>query len=468
MATLDSLKKALREKATASPRSGTQSSDTQYSAGFDIFLRGSGWMTYRDFIIPQLSHLLASLSNSQSTISVLGIGPGTKSVLRHLPGYLRQKIKRYAAFEPNSLYAASLEKWLCSTSSGIESPLPCLKSPPDIHQRPFVLRNDTKSGAGTGKCDGDEKFDLILFWHSLDDMDPKAEIIEQILGTLVQQPDSGMVVVFHHDKALYLDGLVSTRTVTFPTGAVSVTNDDDALDCFARFIAGLSIQDTEADKALRAEWRKACRSLGRRDEAQPNHLFFSWPNIMMAFTKNATTLPELTAQVPALKGDKRCMFLKSIGAQSIADILVAAIGTHPTPLCYLHFLQGGGAVRDGAVAAGVRVSQLGHCLCGDRSVAPRARWHGARTSCRGVGLQHRQRLVAIEQWRLQCRPWAGPQRRRAGREGIWAESGAPGLSQRQTGSSQCAGLCLSTSECANRAEAHHSRHGGESGAGKDY
>jgi adenine phosphoribosyltransferase len=48
---------------------------------------------------------------------------------------------------------------------------------------------------------------------------------------------------------------------------------------------------------------------------------------------------------------KRCLFLKSIGALSIADILVAAIETRPTPLCYLHLLQGGGAVRDVAVNA---------------------------------------------------------------------------------------------------------------------
>lgn len=106
MASLDSLEEALRQKATASPR--TRLSETQYSAGFEIFMRGSGWMTYRDFIIPQLSHLLASLSNSRATISVLEIGPGPKSILGYLSGRLRQKIRRYAAFEPNGLYAANL------------------------------------------------------------------------------------------------------------------------------------------------------------------------------------------------------------------------------------------------------------------------------------------------------------------------------------------------------------------------
>ncbi|KAI4144215.1 MAG: hypothetical protein LQ341_002698 [Variospora aurantia] len=39
-------------------------------------------------------------------------------------------------------------------------------------------------------------------------------------------------------------------------------------------------------------------------EAHPDHLLFSSPNVMAAFTQHATMLPELTAQVPLLKGDK--------------------------------------------------------------------------------------------------------------------------------------------------------------------
>lgn len=46
---------------------------------------------------------------------------------------------------------------------------------------------------------------------------------------------------------------------------------------------------------------------------------------------------------------KRCLFLKEIGATGVADILVAAVETRPSPLCYLHLLHGGGAV--GYVAA---------------------------------------------------------------------------------------------------------------------
>jgi hypothetical protein len=46
---------------------------------------------------------------------------------------------------------------------------------------------------------------------------------------------------------------------------------------------------------------------------------------------------------------KQCLFLKHIRAVNITNILVAAIGTRPSPLYYLHLLQGGRAV--GNVAA---------------------------------------------------------------------------------------------------------------------
>ena len=48
---------------------------------------------------------------------------------------------------------------------------------------------------------------------------------------------------------------------------------------------------------------------------------------------------------------KRCLFLKHIGEANVADRLVAAVETRPSPLCYLHLLQGGGAVGDVAADA---------------------------------------------------------------------------------------------------------------------
>lgn len=305
MATLDSLKGALRQKAIASAIFQKQPlSDIQYSAGFDILLRGPGWMTYQDFIIPQLSQLLAPLLDSRN-ISVLEIGPGPKSVLGHLPGHLRQRIRRYAAFEPNDLLATRLQNWLSSTSE-TESPLPCLESPVDIYRVPFDLNSNANSGtsASTGTHDSDEKFDVILFCHSMYGMEPKVRFIERALEMLVEKPEGGIVVIFHRDKTLHLDELVCHRTASFPTGAVRVANDDDALDSFAPFIAGFIMQDVEVDKAIRVEWREVCRALGRRQEADPDHLVFSSPNIMAAFTRHATSLSELTAQVPLVEGGK--------------------------------------------------------------------------------------------------------------------------------------------------------------------
>ena len=53
---------------------------------------------------------------------------------------------------------------------------------------------------------------------------------------------------------------------------------------------------------------------------------------------------------------KRCIFLKQIVSPGIVDNLIASIETRPSPLCYLHLLHGGGAVRvaDDATAFGCR------------------------------------------------------------------------------------------------------------------
>lgn len=114
---------------------------------------------------------------------------------------------------------------------------------------------------------------------------------------VVERPHGGMVVVFHRDGNLNLDSLVFHRRVSFPTGVVSVADDDESLDCFASFIAGFTLQEVDRDRAIRVKWRKVCRALGRYDEAYPDHLISSSPDVMVAFTRHATMLPELTAQM---------------------------------------------------------------------------------------------------------------------------------------------------------------------------
>ncbi len=140
MATLDGSKEALRESATATAPSSLRQplSDAQYGAGFDILVRGLGWSTYQSFIIPQLSRLLGSRFRSRDWISVLEIGPGPKTILGYLPTHLRRRVGRYVAFEPNRMFASTLEEWLRPTLE-IELPLPCLERPPEIHQTSFVL-----------------------------------------------------------------------------------------------------------------------------------------------------------------------------------------------------------------------------------------------------------------------------------------------------------------------------------------
>ncbi|KAN0098189.1 hypothetical protein V8E51_013852 [Hyaloscypha variabilis] len=304
MATLDSLKQVLRQQAKTTTSSTKQPlSDTQYGAGFDILVRGAGWSTYQDFIIPQLSQLLAPLFNSRTRISALEIGPGPKSLLGYLPGRLRRKVRKYTVFEPNGLLATRLEEWLCSPSE-TESPLPCLESPPNIYRSPFVLQDNIGSANSTGTRDNDEKYDIILFCHSMYGMKPKHRFIERALEMLVERPQGGIVVVFHRNGALHLDGLVCHRTASFPTGVVSVADNDEELDCFASFVAGFTMQNIDVDNPTRVDWRKVCRALGRREEAYPDHLLFSAPTVMMAFTQHATRLPELLEQVPSVKGDK--------------------------------------------------------------------------------------------------------------------------------------------------------------------
>jgi adenine phosphoribosyltransferase len=309
MATLDALKQALRQKATSatasSPPLQQPLSDAQYSAGFDILAGGdpySGeWTTYQEFIIPQLSQLLTPLFDSRIHVSVLEIGPGPKTVLGYLPDRLRRKIGKYTALEPNGLFAGRLEEWLGSSTSETSAPMPCLKSPPVIHRTPFVAEDVTGSGAGpgagTGGGGGDkEKFDVILFCHSMYGMKPKHRFIRRALEMLVEGPADGLVVVFHRE-GLYIDGLVSHRTACFSDGVVRVAhNNDEVLDRFSTFIAGF----TTPDEAVRAEWRGVCRALGRRGEQDHDrdHLVFRAPNVMAAFTRHATALPELAAEVP--------------------------------------------------------------------------------------------------------------------------------------------------------------------------
>lgn len=300
MATLDALKRALREKASAASLPGQPLSEEQYSAAFDTLLRGSGWNTYQDFIIPQLAGVLSPMFASRRQVSVLEIGPGPESVLGYLPGHMRRKINRYAAFEPNGLFSTSLSEWLSSTTEA-ESPLPRLEAPPDIRRLPFTL--NTRPDASPSTVGGRERYDIVLFCHSMYGMRPKRRFIERALEFLVMHSEKRMVVVFHRDGALDFDGLACNRTASFPTGVVCVEYKDEVLDCFASFVAGFTTGD--GDEGTKAGWREICRSLGRPDGTRPGRLAFSAPEVMVSFSGHAPYLKsDLEGLVPLAEGSR--------------------------------------------------------------------------------------------------------------------------------------------------------------------
>ena len=356
MATLDTLKRTLKQQATAAGLSSTQSlSHAQYKAGSDILLRGPGWRAYQDFIIPQLSQLLAPLINSRIHISVLEIGPGPQSVLGYLPGPQRRKIRRYAAFEPQGLFATRLERWL-SSASEMELPLPCLQSPPSIHRIPFDLNgNFTGSDTCISTNGSEEKFDVVLFYHSMYGMKPKRSFIERALGLLDERVKGGIVVVFYRDGTLHLDGLTCHQTACFPTGITRVEDSEELLDRFSPFIAGFVMTDEYMDQNIRAEWRKACRTLGRREAADPDHLVFSSPELMATFTRFAAMLPELTAQVPLLANEDRTIKNREAHVHRPASIVRPTEVTH-VQQCVRW------ALKYGAGLTVVSGSHSGHCL----------------------------------------------------------------------------------------------------------
>ncbi|KAK0389979.1 hypothetical protein NLU13_3552 [Sarocladium strictum] len=325
MATLDTLKGALREEAGVyASASKKPLSDLEYGAGFDILKKASESTAYQNFIIPQLNLVLSPLLNSRIGVSVLEVGPGPESVLGHLPIGLRRKVKAYTALEPNAVFATRLEKWLCSATKA-ESPLPCLDAVPDIRQRSFSLDADGEIESETDAVDGVEAFDVVLFCHSMYGMKPKRRFIQKALQMLGKWSDGGLVIVFHRSGTLHLHGLASHRTASFPNGMIRMPDDDAVLDLIAPFIAGFKLEDAELSKTPHIEWRKVCRVLGRREKAHPGHLLFHAPEYVMAFTRHASMVPELLAQVPVASVNRQVKNRE-------ARLHYAASNTRPTKI----------------------------------------------------------------------------------------------------------------------------------------
>jgi len=295
MASLEELTCALRSNAYIEASSlRRQLSNAQYNTGFGILVQGS--TDYKEFIIPQLIQLLSPISCSGSQVSVLEVGPGPKSVLEDLPHHIRRKIRKYIAYEPNDMFATSLEARL-SVTTDTKSPFLGLENPPDIRRTSFPPQNNAEISTKGHKNHSEDHYDIILFCHSMYGMPSKRAAVEEALEMLAMRPGAS-VIIFHREKTLRLNGLVCHQTATWPSGVVRVADKEETLDDFAPFIAGFTSDNKDFGKELQIEWRKQCRALGSREKAHPDHLVFRSPTIMVSFTKGAAALSELLAQVP--------------------------------------------------------------------------------------------------------------------------------------------------------------------------
>ncbi|KAB5571995.1 phosphoribosyl transferase domain protein [Coniochaeta sp. 2T2.1] len=300
MATLTALKDALRKEPSTHPSSPkTPLTDAQYAAGYEIITSGAGQDIYNSFIIPQLSALIGRIISSHGYISVLEVGPGPKSVLGELPFEQRRRFKRYVALEPNRLFADSLKEWMRPArerddGTGEKTPFWLITDNevwkgkgPEVRTARLELEEEDDA-MGEEEGNDEEKFDVIIFCHSMYGMKPEREYMERALGML---DEDGVVIVFHRDGlVLDFDTLVCSRTASYPTGRVSVADDPRALDDFAAFIAGYQ----PPHDLVRVEWRNICRNLGRRGGTD---LTFSSPELMVTFTQQAIWLNQLADAV---------------------------------------------------------------------------------------------------------------------------------------------------------------------------
>ncbi|RBA22265.1 hypothetical protein FPRO05_00612 [Fusarium proliferatum] len=284
MATLHALKKALKKVGDEAPRKPLN--DKEYDDGLSLFAEASDEQTHQEkVIIPQLSELITSFS-TRDEISVLEVGPGPESVLGHLPATLRKSITKYVALEPSFQYTQSLQRWLSPREN--ERPLSSLKYSL-VRPAPFIK----------GSCPG-EKYDVILFCHGLYGLKNKKEIIRHTIEMLPEDLLDGMVIIFHRAGSLIFDNLVCHRSLSFPNRIVAIKDDDEAIDSFTRFIVGYRLTTGVFYETRQAQWRTICRELAGHDDDYPGHLIFSSPEIMIAMTRHANQLPDLTARVPSV------------------------------------------------------------------------------------------------------------------------------------------------------------------------
>ncbi|PVH93019.1 hypothetical protein DM02DRAFT_697746 [Periconia macrospinosa] len=291
MSSLYGLKESLRKEANILPASVKRLfTQKEYCTVSKHLLENQVSAIRREFIVPQLSQVLSQLLQSRRFLSVLEIGPGPNTVLGLLPEHLRRGIGKYITFEPIEECADQLEKHLQHPSES-QDLFSCLRSPPVINRTRFLPGENCL-----------EKFDLILFCHSMYDLGPEDQAIERTLENLVPRPADSMVVLFHPHGTFSVQNLLCHKAVYSPIRSISVENTDTRIDVLAAFIVGFTIEEINTEKPVLNKWRQICRSSGALEKNA--RIIFEYPNIMMTFTKHATALPRLTALVPIAKGHR--------------------------------------------------------------------------------------------------------------------------------------------------------------------
>ncbi|KAF7193447.1 Adenine phosphoribosyltransferase [Pseudocercospora fuligena] len=293
MATLEQLKDALRKAAVSASKETL--THRHYSDGFELFLQHPGLSNYDTFVVPQLSKSISDVTKTKHSISILEIGPGPKTVLGQLPVALRRKIKKYVAFEPNEISASELERYL-QLKQEEDTPFPYMAGKPDIIRVSYNADRDTVPETALHE---DEKFDIILFCHSMYGMKPRRSFIEKAVDTLLKR-EGGSIIVFHRGENLSFDGLACCEGACHPTGRLCIPDEDEEIDKFAAFIAGFRIQDY----AIRQQWRSICRNLSHPKDGDSGNLTFSSPEIMVAFNASAATVPELASEMSSLNENR--------------------------------------------------------------------------------------------------------------------------------------------------------------------
>ncbi|KAI4601820.1 hypothetical protein KJ359_010684 [Pestalotiopsis sp. 9143b] len=298
MATLSELKRALREVSTPRP----SLSKGQYNAALEQSMQVARW-TPDESLILQLSRLLAPLLNSRTSISVLDLWPGPKSILAELPDHLRRKISFYTAVELNDTYFEQLSDWLARPET-TECPLPRLKPGNLVQQTTPATGNMLECREFLPTNEFDKVFDVVLFSDSTHGMGPRQAFARMALNMLPIKPASGLVVVIREQGTLQLGDLVCHRTVLLPRGVLRAPDNDQALDSFASLVAHCDSSETDANRDVRDQWRVICRTLGHREYRHPDHLVFTVPQVISSFSRHGDSMHTRKAEVPLMNVDR--------------------------------------------------------------------------------------------------------------------------------------------------------------------